>query len=306
MQSETIKTNSIKAWIKAARIYSLTAAAMPVAVGMAMAWNTLHGEHRTGDFNWWVLVLSMIFAFVMQIDANLINDYFDFKKGNDDEAFRLGPKRTCTQGWVTPEAMKCAIVIVTICGCLAGLPLAFIGGWTMVPVGVACVTGAFLYTTHLSYKGLGDVLCLLFFGLVPVCIPYYIIIGSVTWQVLMMGLAMGTVIDALMIVNNYRDMPIDEQNGKITLCVRLGKQGSQRLFFAVAPVALAMIIPYAIAEENVFLPCAVLLTFVPAHYLTYLKMRGIGEGRELNRVLGNAARNIVVFGLVTTMAILFA
>ena len=40
----------------------------------------------------------------MQIDANFINDYFDYLKGSDRED-RLGPERACAQGWITLNAM---------------------------------------------------------------------------------------------------------------------------------------------------------------------------------------------------------
>ena len=88
MGKEEIKTNSIKAWVLAARPKTLTAAAVPVMIGTAMAWNHTGGE----GFRWVAMVLCFLFAFVMQIDANFVNDYFDFKRGNDDET-RLGPER---------------------------------------------------------------------------------------------------------------------------------------------------------------------------------------------------------------------
>lgn len=55
----------------------------------------------------------MLFAFVMQIDANFVNDYFDFMKGTDDEE-RLGPRRACANGWVTAKAMRIAMGVTTL------------------------------------------------------------------------------------------------------------------------------------------------------------------------------------------------
>ena len=73
------------------------------------------------------MVLCFLFAFVMQIDANFVNDYFDYRKGTDDEQ-RLGPKRACAQGWVTSSAMRKALAITTALACLIGLPLIYYGG----------------------------------------------------------------------------------------------------------------------------------------------------------------------------------
>lgn len=123
----------------------------------------------TGVFNWVPAILCLLFAWVMQIDSNFVNDYFDCKKGADDET-RLGPRRACSQGWITMKAMKIGIAITTLIACIIGLPLVFYGGIEMVLVGITCVAFCFLYTTSLSYLGLGDVLVLMFFGIVPVAV----------------------------------------------------------------------------------------------------------------------------------------
>ena len=180
--NDEITQNSPRAWLLAARPKTLTGAAVPVMIGLALAY-TDAADYETGTFKWFPAVLCMLFAMLMQIDANFINDFFDFAKGNDDAATRLGPLRACTQGWVSTSAMKQAIATVTVLACLVGLPLIWYGGMEMVLIGILCVVFCFLYTTHLSYLGLGDVLVLLFFGIVPVCITYYIQLHTVTWQV---------------------------------------------------------------------------------------------------------------------------
>ena len=95
---ETVKTNSIKAWLLAARPKTLAGAAVPVMLGCALA-------AADGWFQIVPAMLCFLFAFLMQIDANFINDFFDYLKGSDRED-RLGPERACAQGWITLEAMK--------------------------------------------------------------------------------------------------------------------------------------------------------------------------------------------------------
>ena len=168
MNKDEVRLNSAKAWLLAARPKTLTGAAVPVMIALALAWTDRSAEH---PFMWLPAVLCMLFAFVMQIDANFVNDYFDFMKGTDDEE-RLGPRRACANGWVTAKAMRIAMGVTTFLGCIIGLPLIYYGGWQMIVVGVLCVFFCFLYTTHLSYMGLGDVLVLVFFGIVPVCVTY--------------------------------------------------------------------------------------------------------------------------------------
>ena len=121
-----ISTNSPHAWMLAARPKTLTGAAVPVMIGVSAAWND-------GFFRPVPALLCFLFAFLMQIDANFINDYYDFQKGLDDEK-RLGPKRACAEGWITLPAMRRGIICTTLLSCLTGLPLVWYGGWTMVLV----------------------------------------------------------------------------------------------------------------------------------------------------------------------------
>ena len=207
MEKNGVEVNSLKAWILAARPKTLTGAAVPVMIGTALAL-------ADSDFHIRIVptVLCFLFAFVMQIDANFVNDYFDFLKGTDDEK-RLGPKRACAQGWVTTKAMRWALALTTMFACAVGLPLIYYGGWWMIAVGVLCVFFCFLYTTHLSYIGMGDVLVLLFFGVVPVTMTYFLVLPdgmqTLTWECLFASITCGLVIDTLLVINNYRDIDND-------------------------------------------------------------------------------------------------
>ena len=216
-ERDNIKINSLSAWILAARPKTLTGAIVPVMIGTAWAWKIGGAE----NFRFLPALLCFLFAFLMQIDSNLINDYFDCVKGSDDKETRLGPKRACTEGWITLPAMRKGLVVTSLLASLIGLPLVFYGGWQMVLVGAACVLFAFLYTTFFSYLGLGDVLVLVFFGIIPVTFTTYVILPStlqgVYPEVIMTSIACGLVIDTLLIVNNYRDRDNDKKSGKMTL-----------------------------------------------------------------------------------------
>ena len=151
MEEPVIKTNSAKAWLLAARPKTLSGAAVPVMIGVSQAYTDAQAFYEEGTFSWLAAVLCLLFAFAMQIDANFINDFFDFANGTDDVETRLGPRRACAQGWVKLDAMKKAIAATTCIACIIGLPLAYFGGLEMIPVGILCVVFAFLYTTFFSY-----------------------------------------------------------------------------------------------------------------------------------------------------------
>ena len=109
MIEEEISVNSVKAWLLASRHKTLAAAAVPVMVGLSIAWSEMPAGR---SFAVVPALLCVLFAFVMQIDANFVNDYFDFARGNDDET-RLGPKRACAQGWITPGTMRMGMAVTT-------------------------------------------------------------------------------------------------------------------------------------------------------------------------------------------------
>ena len=303
MEEAIIKTNSLKAWLLAARPKTLSGAAVPVMIGAALAWQD--AKMYDGDvFSWTAALLCLLFSFAMQIDANLINDFFDFVNGSDDAETRLGPRRACAQGWVTLDAMKKAIALTTCLACVIGLPLAWYGGLEMILIGVLCVVFAFLYTTFFSYEGLGDVLVLVFFGLVPVGCTYYVQIHDLTWKVFLASLACGLVIDALLIVNNFRDRDNDRLAGKKTLIVRMGPEAGLQLYLGVG--VGAMILDGTFCLNGHPLATVFPLLYFVLHVFTYLRIKKIYQGKALNFCLGETARNIFIYGLCVTVGLLLA
>ena len=302
-----VKKDSLKAWVLAARPKTLTGAAVPVMIGLALAINDLTMNNvRCSIFSvqWVPAVLCLLFAFIMQIDANFINDLFDFLKGTDDRETRLGPERACTQGWVSVRKMKIAIALTTVLSCIVGLPLIYYGGWEMFFIGIFCVLFCFLYTTHLSYMGLGDVLVLVFFGIIPVCTTYYIMTHSLTFQVVMASMACGLVIDALLFVNNFRDRDTDREAGKMTIVVRIGAEAALYCYMGVGVVACLMGLVFLLNGH--WLAFVLPLFYLVLHYRTYRSMRTIWQGRTLNKCLGDTARNIFIYGLTVTIGLLLS
>lgn len=297
MEEKTIRLNSPRAWFLAARPKTLTGAAVPVMIGLVLSYSDVGGV----SFRWVPAVLCMLFAFIMQIDANFVNDYFDFKRGNDDET-RLGPRRACAQGWVSPTAMRAAIMFTTLFACAVGLPLVFYGGIEMVLIGALCVLFCFLYTTILSYLGLGDLLVLVFFGIVPVCITYYLQTSTITFRAFVASVACGFVIDTLLLINNYRDVENDARAGKRTLVVCIGARNGRLayLFAGVIAVVLGLCSLLDSHPSAFILP----LFYLIFHWRTYRLMVQINKGKALNRVLGLTARNMFVYGILMSIALL--
>lgn len=301
MEERKIKTDSVQAWLLAARPKTLSGAAVPVMIGVALAWVDAF-QYEEGVFSWTAALLCLLFSFAMQIDANFINDFFDFANGTDDAETRLGPRRACAQGWVKLDSMKKAIALTTCMACVIGLPLAYYGGLEMILVGILCVIFAFLYTTFFSYQGLGDILVLVFFGIVPVCCSYYVQLHVVTAEVFLASIACGLVIDALLIVNNFRDRDNDRLAGKNTIIVRLGPKAGLQLYVGVGVAAI--ILGGTFWMNGHILASLLPLLYLVLHLFTYLKMKRIYQGKALNLILGETARNIFIYGVLVSIGLL--
>ena len=169
---------------------------------------------------------------------------------------------------------------------------------------MVCIIFCFLYTTTLSYLGLGDILVLVFFGIVPVCIPYYIETQTVTFQTFVASVACGLVIDTLLVVNNYRDIENDRRAGKNTLCVRMGEQLS-RIFYISLGV-FAFLLGGIFLVNGHYLAVVLPLVYLIMHYLTYRKMVKIVKGPALNKVLGDTARNMLIYGILVSLGLIFS
>lgn len=291
-----VKLNSIEAWLLATRPKTLTGALVPIIIGSTLA-------YMDGKFNWLPALICCLFAFLMQIAANLINDLFDFLKGTDRED-RLGPERACAQGWITPSAMKKGIIITVALACVVGSTLLLYGGWWLIVVGALCVLFAFLYTAGpypLSYHGWGDVLVLIFFGFVPVGGTYYVQALTLNPSVIVGSLISGILIDTLLVVNNYRDRKADAQSGKKTIIVRYGAFFGRFLYLYLGMLSSFFCL-YFVTKGYLWAGILPQLYLV-LHFFTWKKMVMINEGKGLNLILGETSRNMIVLAILLMVGI---
>ena len=293
----------LRPWLLAARPKTLTGAMIPVILGSALA-------YHDGAMKWSLVICCALFAGFMQIAANMINDLYDFQKGTDRED-RLGPERACAQGWITPKAMRKGIAVVLCLATLAGLA-ALLLCWKDLPyqgielllTGVACIIFAFLYTYGLSYLGLGDILVLVFFGLVPVCGTYYIQAHAITAPAILLGFISGISIDALLVINNYRDREQDRISGKRTIIVLGGERFGRYLYLLIGPIVavLSILLGYLIDGNILYFQIAAYV-YLALHINAWGQLNKIRSGKALNKVLGLTSMNMFLLALMLAAAI---
>jgi 1,4-dihydroxy-2-naphthoate octaprenyltransferase len=181
----------------------------------------------------------------VQIGTNLANDYFDFVRGADT-AERQGPTRVTQAGFVSPTAMKRAIIAAFGITALFGCFLIFHGGIIMAGLVAIAILLGLAYTAGpfpIGYLGLSEFFVVFFFGSLAVAGTYFLQTGSWSSEAWLLGLGPGLLSCAILTVNNLRDVEQDRAAGKKTLVVRLGKWfgKAEYLMFVLAAMAIPLL-----------------------------------------------------------------
>lgn len=286
-----------QAWILAARPKTLPAALSPVVVGTALA-------YADGALAWLPALAAALGALLLQILSNFANDYSDFFRGADTPD-RLGPTRVTSAGLIPPAAMRNAIIAVIGVSALVGLYLVWVGGWPILLIGVTGIVAALAYTGGpfpFGYYGLGELFVFLFFGVAAVCGTYYVQALTLTPAVVTASFAVGALVTAILVVNNYRDIDTDRRAGKRTMAVRLGRRGAQIEYAAL--LALAFILPvvmWLMEDAGVWVMLSWLT--LPLAVQLVQTLRSATDGPTLNKTLAGTARLGLLFSLLLAAGI---
>ena len=292
-------------WFVAMRPRTLPAAATPVIVGTALAYSV-------GGLRLLPALAALVGALLLQIGSNFANDVFDFDKGADGPD-RLGPTRAVAAGLVSPRAMRTAMVIVFMLATLVGVYLVQVAGWPVVAIGVCSIAAAIAYTGGpypLGYHGLGELFVFIFFGLVAVGGTYFVQVGTVDFSRMLYAVPIGLLASAIIVVNNLRDRVSDARVNKRTLAVRLGRDGTLIEYRSLLVVAYLMPIVLLVGEllrhqlGRPYFICLPLLS-APLAIATEARLRKT-DGAALNPLLGETARLLAVFGLLTAAGVVLA
>jgi 1,4-dihydroxy-2-naphthoate octaprenyltransferase len=277
-----------KNWLLAARPKTLSAAVVPVMLGLALAPRPIHIG---------LAACTLFGALFIQIATNFINDALDFRKGADT-AERLGPVRVTQAGLISAEAVMRAAYVCFGLAALCGIPLIMRGGWPLLAIGVASIVCAYIYTGGpypLAYNGLGELFVLVFFGFAAVGGTYYVQALTIDRTVILAGFIAGSFATVLLVINNLRDVESDRVSKKKTMVVRFG-EGFARFevgFFALAPFIAQIFVSDQRNRDWLLLPLGA--AFIALSLITKVQT---SHGRELNRCLAQAGALQWLFGIL--------
>ncbi len=299
MIQEESRPTPFQIWLMAARPKTLPAAATPVIVGSAVAFSE-------GAFHFWPALAALLGALLLQIGANLSNDYFDFKKGADTHA-RQGPLRVTQAGLLTPRQVLAGTWAVFGLAALCGLYLALQAGWLVVIAGLLSIAAALAYTGGpfpLGYNGLGEVFVFIFFGLVAVVGADFVQSGQISPLALWAALPIGLLTVNILVVNNLRDVETDRASGKKTLAARFGAAWARREYLLV--LVVVYLLPLLMWLDGAA-PVWVLLAWTSAPLaLPILRLVDHESGPRLNLALAKTGQFELVYGVLFSLGLLIA
>jgi 1,4-dihydroxy-2-naphthoate octaprenyltransferase len=109
------------------------------------------------------------------------------------------------------------------------------------------------------------------------------------------------VIINILVANNYRDRDSDAKTHKKTSIVLFGERFG-RYFYLLNGIIAVIVCQYFWMEKTAWAAVFPLI-YLFFHIITWRKMVTIGSGRQLVGILGETARNALIFGLSLSLGL---
>ncbi|MBI2955078.1 MAG: UbiA family prenyltransferase [Chloroflexi bacterium] len=230
-----------QAWLAALRVAFLTASAVPVLLGTAVAWM------MSGSLDYPLFALTFIAGLSLQAGTNVLNDYFDNDSGNDPSNREFvrpfsGGSRVIQLGLLSPLEMLTGGLLLCVLGSVLGLYLAWVAGWPVIVLGVIGLVSGVFYTGwpfNWASRGMGELLVGLNYGVLMTLGAYFVQTKTLSWVPVVASLPVALFITAVLYINEFPDYVADGAVNKRTLVVRLGRSRAVGLFIVL--IALAYI-----------------------------------------------------------------
>lgn len=226
-----------KTWFMAMRPWSFTAAAVPVALGTAFAYNQ-------GIFDPSLFILALVGGIAIQAGTNLTNTYGDYISGVDTiNSCNTNPHLVL--GILKPEAMKKAGILAFSLAAVIGVYLVYLRGWELLFLGMIGIFGGYTYTLGplpYKYQGLGSLLVFFLMGSMMVWGAYFVQTGLHSWPVIWLSLPISFLVSGILHANDIRDIDDDLKAGIRTLAMTIGRKNSFTLYFLLYIAAFSSVI----------------------------------------------------------------
>ena len=228
----------ISVWLRVIRVRFLLASIIAVLVGLALNWS----QNTTIDYFDAILTFAGVMALHASVD--LLNDYWDFKRGIDTKTTRTkmsGGTGVLPEGLLKPSSVYRAGVLFLIIGSLIGSYFVITNGILIAIILGFAILSIYFYSTKIVDSGLGE-----FFvavkGSMIVIGAFFIQSGEINVESLLAGIVIGTLSSLVLFIASFPDHDADKSKGRKTLVILIGKEKASMFFWIFPLIAYGVII----------------------------------------------------------------
>ena len=248
----------ISVWLRVIRIRFLLASVIAVSLGLAINW------WQTGSIEIFDAILTMCGVLALHASVDLLNDYWDFKRGIDTATQRTkmsGGTGVLPEGLLKPKQVYAAGIIFLIAGTAIGAYFVFTDGIIIGLILAFAVLSVYFYSTKIVDWGLAEIFIVIK-GTMIVIGTYFIQTAQITESAVLGGIVVGTLSSFVLFITSFPDHDADKAKGRKTLVINLGKQKACSLFW-VFPIIFYSVSIFAVIIEVFPIYCLIILSTVP-------------------------------------------
>lgn len=292
-------------WWDGIRPAYLPLSLLPVILGSVAAWTqSISHTSPHGIFHPFRFILTLAAVLLLQMGAQLINDYYDYSRGIDT-GNSLGPGGLIQQGLINPvRALTYGLAALAVGG-LLGAILAISVGWLAFVFGLLGLLAAYLYSgpfRGLSSLALGELVSFCVFGPLLTLGAYLVQTQHLNRMVFIFSISLGFLAAAFIHVNDMRDAESDAQAGKHTLASLLGLPLSRTLYILLLLGAYAPIVALGLPHHAPHLLLLVLWT-LPGLVIVITSILRTASSASLNVIMHQTLTLEAFFTLLLVVAL---
>ena len=235
----------ISVWLRVIRVRFLLASVIAVLVGLALNWS------QNGSIEFFDAFLTFAGVMALHASVDLLNDYWDFKRGIDTKTTRTkmsGGTGVLPEGLLKPSSVYRAGVFFLVLGALIGSYFVITYGILIAIILGFAILSIYFYSTKIVDSGLGE-----FFvavkGSMIVIGTFYIQSGEVNIESILAGIVIGTLSSLVLFIASFPDHDADKSKGRKTLVITVGKEKARKLFwifplFAYGVIVIGVVLNY--------------------------------------------------------------
>ena len=292
-------------WWEGIRPAYLLLSLLPVVLGSVVAWTqSVSLKTPRGTFHPVRFVTTLAAVLLLQIGANLVNDYYDYLRGIDTSN-TLGPGGLIQQGLIKPVRVLSFGLIALGLGALLGAFVAVSGGWLVIVFGLIGVLAAYFYSGEpkaLTSLALGELVIFFIFGPLLTLGSYMVQTGHLDRTVYIYSISLGILATAFIHLNNMRDTASDAPAGKLTLASLLGLRLSRTLYVVLVLGAYAPIVALGLPRHAPHLLLIVLWT-LPTLVIAITTVLRTTSPASLHKAMLESLRLEIFFTILLIVAL---